>query len=668
MNIKIKHIILWPKDRSKEPRKITLDFDKVNIITGQSQTGKSALIPIIDYCLGSDKCTIPVGLIREKTEWFGLFLQFDSTQMLLARREPGRFKSTSEMYMDEGTKVSIIDYPYKKCSVEAVKNRLNQLAGLPSLDFSGNGSNSSFNSRPSIRDMAAFEFQPQHIVANPYTLFYKADTFEHQEKLKNIFPLVLGIIDNENLELKRELKDVQNELTKRQKEFENRRKSSEIWLTELKTFYSRARELGLLKNVPKPRDEWDSNSYLRYLKDLPKNIHILGIPTLDKGSTDRAVKELIELRTEEQEIAHQLSIQRIKLSKIKQLSSSSSTYEEDLKFKKERLDSVGWFSRKIQENMVCPLCYSKHSLAFNDLSSLIKVSNEIQQVSNAIRDTHDVLDKEIADTKNIIGQLEDNLNHLREQIRILEEESEEVKRRRQTLEDIYRFIGRLEQSLENISLIQEDSTLVKRILELQNRIEEIKSKIDPFVEKQRMNNILSKVTLLIAKYAQILEVERPNDPVRIDIKNLTLKISSEKGRDDYLWEIGSGANWMGYHLATLLALHEHFLSNKYNPVPSFLIIDQPTQVYFPERWPGDPDLKRGSKIINENLSEYSDDIKRVNKIFQALSKGIENTKQNLQILIIDHADSITWKGVDNIFVVERWRGVEALIPLDWIDE
>ena len=38
---------------------------------------------------------------------------------------------------------------------------------------------------------------------------------------------------------------------------------------------------------------------------------------------------------------------------------------------------------------------------------------------------------------------------------------------------------------------------------------------------------------------------------------------------------------MGYHLATMLALHEYFASRTENPVPNFLIVDQPSQVYFP---------------------------------------------------------------------------------------
>ena len=45
------------------------------------------------------------------------------------------------------------------------------------------------------------------------------------------------------------------------------------------------------------------------------------------------------------------------------------------------------------------------------------------------------------------------------------------------------------------------------------------------------------------------------------------------------------ANTGGYHIATLLALHEHFLNVSHNPGPQFLIVDQPSQAFFPEGWP-----------------------------------------------------------------------------------
>ena len=64
MKFTIDSVILWPKKSGFTYRKVDFTPDKVNIITGASRTGKSAIIPIIDYCLGSSKCTIPVDTIR----------------------------------------------------------------------------------------------------------------------------------------------------------------------------------------------------------------------------------------------------------------------------------------------------------------------------------------------------------------------------------------------------------------------------------------------------------------------------------------------------------------------------------------------------------------------------------------------------------------------------
>lgn len=73
--------------------------DKINIITGASRTGKSAIIPIIDYCLGSGKCTIPVDTIRNACAWFGVLFNLENEQLLLCRREPGNQMATGDMFI-----------------------------------------------------------------------------------------------------------------------------------------------------------------------------------------------------------------------------------------------------------------------------------------------------------------------------------------------------------------------------------------------------------------------------------------------------------------------------------------------------------------------------------------------------------------------------------------
>lgn len=45
-------------------KKHSVNFKKgLNVVTGKSSTGKSALIEIFDYCFGSSENTIPKGVI-----------------------------------------------------------------------------------------------------------------------------------------------------------------------------------------------------------------------------------------------------------------------------------------------------------------------------------------------------------------------------------------------------------------------------------------------------------------------------------------------------------------------------------------------------------------------------------------------------------------------------
>ncbi|MGR4435354.1 hypothetical protein K8Q46_01940 [Escherichia coli] len=72
MKFYISQLILWPKDISNKTQTLKFHDGEINIVHGVSGTGKSSIISIIDYCLGSSRCSIPVGIIREKVRWFGL--------------------------------------------------------------------------------------------------------------------------------------------------------------------------------------------------------------------------------------------------------------------------------------------------------------------------------------------------------------------------------------------------------------------------------------------------------------------------------------------------------------------------------------------------------------------------------------------------------------------
>jgi Protein of unknown function (DUF3732) len=85
----------------------------------------------------------------------------------------------------------------------------------------------------------------------------------------------------------------------------------------------------------------------------------------------------------------------------------------------------------------------------------------------------------------------------------------------------------------------------------------------------------------MTRFAHELGLEHAADSVRLDLAQLTVVTDTDDGPIP-LYRIGSAANWVGYHLATHLALHKFFTENE-RPVPRLLMFDQPTQAYYPSR-------------------------------------------------------------------------------------
>ena len=657
MKLALLKIVLWPKQAELPPRVIQFLPDKINVITGESATGKSSLTAIIDYCLGSGKCAIPVGLIRDVTEWFGLHIKLANTELIVARRNPGDQQTTTDLYWVEGLDLQVPNRVAKNGRVEDLKNRLDQAAQLPHLELSGDDS-IGYGGRPSFRDMAAFNFQPQHIVANPYTLFFKADTTEHREKLRAIFPLVLGAVNSSTLAKQRELKDLTKEHDKLRRELDARLDAAKAWEAEVESYYLQAKALGLLPNSPNPDASWNLDRYVIELKPVPDNTKSLDIPEIKEGTNEEAVVQLTQIVGEEDRLARQIGSVRQRLAKLDQLSASVGEYGVTLSDQKDRMLGAGWLERKLQATHTCPVCSAVHEGGNEHLRELQKLAHELSALSNSVAQAPAKLDQELAELRSELRSLEQEISKTRKKRQFLESQSQEMSAQRQRVRQIYLFVGRVEQALENLSASKNVGDLKERVDQLFRRIQDLRNELDPRAQRERERAAIESVSSRIHDHARELQLEHAAENVRLNIRELTLQFTTLSGRTDFLWEVGSGQNWVGYHISCLLALHEHFFGLANSPVPRFLAIDQPSQVYFPEAWPA----------LDEAPGGKSADIEGVHRIFSALSKFLESLAEPFQIIVSEHAGAITWQGLRNVHVVANWREGHGdyLIPSSWL--
>jgi hypothetical protein len=223
----------------------------------------------------------------------------------------------------------------------------------------------------------------------------------------------------------------------------------------------------------------------------------------------------------------------------------------------------------------------------------------------------------------------------------------------------------VEQALENVSSSRNVDELRGKVRSLATRITQLKRDLDPNAPRDKLNAAVDKVSAGTAAYAQTLRLEHSGENVRLNIRELTLQFTPLSGRTDFLWEVGSGQNWVGYHIAGMLALHRHFVGMSENPVPNFLVIDQPSQVYFPEAWP-----TMDQAPDSPEKPDRSPDIDGVHRIFSTLSAFLDSVSGQFQIIVTEHAGSITWRNLRHVHVVGNWRlgHDEFLIPRDWLSQ
>jgi len=662
MKAKLSKVILWPKKTNFDPRIVEFKLTGISVVTGGSQRGKSALISIADYCLGSEKCAIPVGEIRKTTSWFGIVLRLPNSELLLCRRNPEEQATTDDMFMLQAKLVEVSKKaPEKNCVTRSVITRLNELAGLPSIPVQGD-EESSFG-RPSIRDMAAFEFQPQHIVANPYTLFFKADTQDHQQKLREIFPFVLGAETAETMEKRRLLRETERKMEEKRCQLAALKMAAEVWMGQLRGAYATAKEYGLMPSAPDDSDpSWGIEVYTGYLKAVPKSPQELPIPQVEPGATRRVARQISALKEEEGNLTQAIADRRRKLTRVSNLNTTTQKYQSALTDQGGRLQPLHWFSEKLADTEACPFCGSDHNPARQQIEQLAAEARRIESRLGATEAAASILDRESLKLQSEVEGFEKQLNTVRTQLAALEEQSVDLKSRRQTMREIDFFIGQLHTQLASIEASDQSGSLAAEVTKLEREVADLRHATNSTLVRARERDALHGISQAIGHYAQILGVENAERPANLDIRNLTVVVGGSDGRRDYLWEIGSGANWMGYHVATLLGLHEHFLKMDNSPIPQFFVLDQPSQAFFP----GGYRTARGNNSPNDTPTFTSEDIERVRRVFSALSEAVRRTERRLQIIVLEHADEETWQGIPQVSLVERWRNDQYLVPLEWL--
>jgi hypothetical protein len=295
------------------------------------------------------------------------------------------------------------------------------------------------------------------------------------------------------------------------------------------------------------------------------------------------------------------------------------------------------------------------------LAELIESMHQIESTIGDFGQIPAAFDREFQRVQADLSESAEKLKSIRSRREALSRRSNEAEQIQFAARQADRFIGSTENALDLHRKLGGDRELETEVARLRDSVQTLQAAVRGSDIEARKARALEIVNANAGRLLPTLDTESPESPVSLQIEDLTVKVI-RPDRADYLSEIGSGSNWLSYHIAVMLGLHEFFLTLPVSPVPSFLVIDQPSQVYFPRKL-----AVRGTEELAEPEFTDDDDINAVRNILGTIGSVVGRARGHLQVIVLDHAPPSIWRNLDNVVEVEEWRdGKSKLVPLEWL--
>jgi hypothetical protein len=647
MKIKSIHIYSHVGQR----RDLSFNLDGLNIITGRSSTGKSALSEIIEYCMGRSTFNVPEGVIREKVAWFAVIYQFSQEQVLIAKPTPpsGRTSCSTAMYRRGGQLAA----PHLKdlavnADDDTVVALLSRLLGIPEncTDVPIEHSRESYDAN--VKHTYYYLFQKQGIVANKDQLFYRQNEGFQPQAIRDTLPILLGVSSNDRYELEAKLRAAQRELKLKAKLLEQARDAIDSSQQKAIGLFSEAKTVGIIA----PADQQvEADGVIDALR-----VALEWIPASfsddDGHRISRLEEDLSQLRKDRREVQSRIDAAR-------QFSKKAGGFESEAAEQRDRLASIKALPKNPDTGeWQWPFCEANLALESPIAKVLLNELTTLDKEMRIVAGQRPKLEAYLAEQDVKVLEIMASIKNKEAELAAAIAANEVIAQMGTRNNAAARVVGRISLFLENLIPNTELASHEAEYRRLKFKVEELEKKVGSDDSQERLMSILNNISAHVSQYIRDFEAEFSAYPARLDLKRLTV-VFDRPDRPVPMGRTGGGENYLAYHLSALLALHL-FAAKNHCPIPQFLLIDQPTQVYFPSE-----------KVYQEadgsvQKTEADADLAAVRRLFDFLLKFTRVEVPGFQIIVTEHAN-LRDQWFQDALVEQPWSKPPALIPEDWLD-
>lgn len=614
MKFILHEVKLWFKVENTEPKSYLLLPDKINVITGDSTTGKTSFWNIIDYCLLSGKVTV-ANTINDKVLWFGIRFTINTKEICIVRKTPSNGAVSSEVFFNLGT---FPDKPESNKEIAEIKTILDEEFGISdALRFPyGKGlGKTTFNI--SYRHFLPFNSLTQTIIDAPETYF--DTTFygkeEYDKALSHIFDLVIGVNDMENIKAIERLQEIEAELKKIQNQERGNQNKTKNFEIELFRLIDKCKKYNFI----------DYSELFDSVDNAILAIEVTIANTKEVAKNSNLFFEIDGLYRRKNEIQAQINA-------LSQYQKEYDLYKKNLIKSADSLQPIEFLNQKLSDQLVDS--YETKIFVESLESSLKNIK------ANLSRKTTEPL-KVSGDVKELRTQL------IEIERRIIQ--LNEIKKNFKAEGEKFIALGEIKYAFEQILNEKTnkpiDTIRLNGLNEEKERLAKVPTETSQI--KFSMNTLLNKSIQRNFDQLDSLQTYK-NSRVEFNSDKMILQLFPN-GQMFPLDNVGSASNYMFMHLCVYLGLHEHVIKIEQNHIPEFLFIDQPSTPYYEGK--------------NDDKTKLIDAFTLLNSFVDYLTV---QKNQHFQIFMVEHAPKEYWLENDLLYfhTVDEFINGKGLIPND----
>lgn len=628
MRFCINKLILWQKDGKR--RELKFLENKVNVITGDSGTGKSEIISIIEYCLFSSEVDITEVKINDNVLWYGINFTINENIYTIARYRIEDNEPSDKYFFSPLGKIPTHEEIEPNSAAETIKPIIETEFGVTEKTvFHYGGKNISPGSKISFKYFLMFCILSGDIISSSRGFFDTKNDLRNQEALDRIFDLVTKIKSEEDMALSDELDKQKKSLSSLERKRDKENAMLESFNKQVHLLVKQAANLGMLEV-----NDTNNDFLLSELNRIKSSFN--QIVKVD----DSRVEELNDL----------LKQRNGKISLKRKLLTFNNEFDLYLKLanqEKENLLSAEKFTNEFNRVLDIPEVNLLKAQLDYELSEIKKVSKSKTKIVSKIN-------------RQVI-KLETEIVALNEKVDLL---NRDIVRSNEIFQKQLRFVGQLEVILSQMEEAKAVDDYTNQINQLNDAIEALENILVDYKEKKA--EIIQLINEIIQNYLDFVgpSFEDYNGyKADFDHKSKSLRLREPKSLKHN--KVGSSSNHMFLHLCLFLGLQDFFIRNDSRYIPSWLVLDQPSRPYYG----GDGSSKELGK--GDGSKDHRTDEAKINKMLELLvyfSNIInEDYKKNFQIIMLEHIPVSTWEKDDalnkKIHLVEEFRDGNALVKI-----